>query len=164
MSTYRKDQPTEISKLKEVKLSDQAARDWLRENYPLVNKKWKSVRLEWYPSSTEQVRDKDGNASKVVLPPNYWLSYYRSRFRLFGQEERALMRFYEDDICAVSFRRCTNWCFWDASYELDITLVNAWIRLSYLPPFFGVTPIASARHSEDVEVAIHLGRPKLGSR
>jgi hypothetical protein len=60
MSTYEEDRPASINKLEQVELSDQAARDWLRENYWLVNKKWKSVRLEWYPRQQHGTSSRQG--------------------------------------------------------------------------------------------------------
>lgn len=141
---------------KAVKYVDDAARDWLANNLGVINAKWKSVTLSREPQACNTYQDESGKREEYSCSPSYILTYYKTRFRWFGGTETATVRFAERDIHSVEFRRSSRHALWDAHYRLTIVLQHGCIEVFYTPPFFGRTPIAGARHSEEVTVMYDL--------
>ena len=130
----------------------QEARDWLRSQLGFVNSKWKHVDLEWFGQTNFQARKEGGDLTQYTQPPGYVLIYRR----LFELMNRVEIRFAESDIISIAFRKSKTMSVWDAHYSLRIDLNNGMIELIYRPPFYGVTPIANARHSEEVRMSHDL--------
>jgi hypothetical protein len=145
-----------LDKYQEVRLESEAACDWLRDHYMAVNAKWKCIDIQWFGQTHEQFQDENGTPRKYICPARYILTYYRTRFRLFGGSEEAVISFSESDILSVLFRRELKMAFWDAHYSLHIGLKHGQIEINYTPPFFGVTPVANARHSENMHITYDL--------
>lgn len=137
----------------------QEARDWLRTEHHFVNSKWKNVRLEWFGEARFQGREEDGSLAEYKSPPGYVLTYNNSLFRFM---ERVEVRFSESDILSTNFCRSETMAIWDAHYSLRIDLSDGVIELIYRPPFYGVRPIANARHSEEVRVSYNLHYSSTG--
>lgn len=142
-----------------IRRENQAARDWLRtEHRRRVNSKWKNVNLEWFPQSRFRGREENGNLTEYTSPPGYVLTYKQSRIRSM---ERVEVRFSENDILSTDFSRSETEAIWDAHYSLRIDLTSGMINLIYRPPFYGVRPIANARHSEEVQISYNLHYSKV---
>lgn len=148
----------------EVQREGQHARDWLRDNLSQVRKKWKKTQMEYFDKSLQTFQDESGRPRRYICSPYYLITYHRSWFRLFGIPESASIKFSEDDLCSLSYRRETAHALWDAAYSLHLELVHGRIEINYNPPFFGVTPISSARPSEHVRVSYGLRlQPETGA-
>jgi hypothetical protein len=106
-----------------IERSGEAAKEWLRNHVPSINRKWKSVVIQYSEVETrEYFREQSGQLREYICPPIYILTYYRSFFRFFGRSEKAVIEFSESDICSITFRRDVSMAIWDALYYLYILL------------------------------------------
>jgi hypothetical protein len=147
---------TEIARDCDIGHTGEAAREWLRDHCGALNAKWKHIDFRWLPQTQQRLREESGRLNDYVFPPRFMLTYYRSRFRFFGDGQETVVTFSELDVHSISFRRSAISAWWDAHYDLHIGLSHGGIDVSYAPPFFGATPIASARHSENLRVSYNL--------
>lgn len=134
----------------------EAARKWLREHLHSINGTWKCVTLERIGQTPQEFKDGAGKPVKSICQPHYILTYYRTRFRFFGGSEKAVLRFSEDDIQSITFDRSHGATLCGAFHRLHIALLHGRIDINYEPPLSGVTPLANARHSEQLDIAYDL--------
>ena len=139
---------------KEVQHDGEEARVWLWNHYSEINAKWKSTRLQWIGPTQFDGRDETGVSKKYKCSPHYQLVYYRSRFRLFGSTEEAVISFSECDVDSILFRRDR----WDADYYLRIGLSHGYIVITRTQPAWVslITERGNVRSREEVRVTYHL--------
>ena len=128
-----------------------AAQKWLADHISFINKKWRRLEIRCCGKTRQTFQDESGSTEMFLQPETYYLTYYRSRFRLFGHTEQVEISFQESDVESVIFRREPDFAPCDADYYIHVSLTHGAIDLQYTPPFFAFS-LSSLGSREEIRI------------